>query len=58
MRWLKFFRKDEAVSPQWLKEQKVRESRVTFHGVSISWPINKFVNEHPDFQTRKLRRRA
>lgn len=46
------------VRDSWLHEQARRETRNTFDGVSIRWPINKVLNEHSTFNTRRLRRRA
>lgn len=47
----------DRVSEAWLQEQLERE-REAFEGIAIKWPINKLANEHPQFQTTTLRRRA
>ena len=58
MRLWPLLRQHNLVSSEWLQNHQRRESRVQFDGVTIKWPINKVVNEHPKFQTYKLRTRA
>ena len=42
-RWTR--RREDVVSPRWLKEQQRLLSRVEFHGPSFRWPIRKLQNE-------------
>lgn len=48
----------DAVSLEWLRDQDQKASRVVFEGVAITWPIQKFKNEHPLYQRAKLRKSA
>ena len=52
------FRRDDAVSQRWLKDQARQASRVEFHGVAIRWPIKKLVNDAGQFNRRRLRQSA
>ena len=49
---------DRRVSSDWLKQRSQQDTRIEFHGVSMQWPINKRINEHALFNTKRLRRRA
>ncbi len=43
---IRFWRRPDAhMSAKWLKAQERLESRVEFHGVTISLPIRKTLNE-------------
>lgn len=46
----------DAVSLDWLRDLDRKESRIVFEGVAITWPIQKFKNEHALWNTNKLRK--
>ena len=46
------------VSRAWLHEQDRADDRAPFEGVSIQWPIKKLMNEHPLWNTYKLKKSA
>lgn len=48
----------EYVSADWIRSQQRSDQRVEFHGTAIRWPLNKIVNEHGLFNSKRLRKRA
>lgn len=50
---------DRHVSTDWLVDASRREWGTGIDQTCVrKWPINKFANEHAQFQTQRLRRRA
>jgi hypothetical protein len=51
-----WFRRDDQVSSDWLKAHGRTEQRIDFHSAPIRFPICKVKNEHPLWNTHKLRK--
>lgn len=56
--WWRRRQQGQHVSMEWLREADRKTERVDFQGVRFKWPINKVVNEHPAWNTKRLRKRA
>jgi hypothetical protein len=52
----RWFRRDDQLSSRWVQDYARSLSRIEFEGPRIKFPICKVKNEHPLWNTHKLRK--